>query len=187
MRRINSSYAQYFNKKYKRVGHFWQGRFKSWYILNDEYLLTLFRYIEANPIKAKLSNKFGEYHYTLLSDILHTNLRECMRNSFVFDFYANTNGLFDILDIGLSKTDENMINMIQKESNKYKKIPNRIKKQYNIKDYFKKVMTKIERNKKIAEAYKNGFSQSEIAQELNLSISSVSKIIKIQNSSPDPF
>ncbi len=31
LRQINSTYAKYYNKKYKRSGHFWQGRFKSWY------------------------------------------------------------------------------------------------------------------------------------------------------------
>jgi REP element-mobilizing transposase RayT len=29
MRQINSNYAIYFNKKYKRTGHLWQGRYKS--------------------------------------------------------------------------------------------------------------------------------------------------------------
>lgn len=36
MRQINNNYASYFNKKYKRVGHLWQGRYKSWYIVQDE-------------------------------------------------------------------------------------------------------------------------------------------------------
>ncbi|HHD78291.1 MAG TPA: hypothetical protein ENK98_01425, partial [Epsilonproteobacteria bacterium] len=35
MRQLNMSYAIYFNKKYKRVGHLWQGRFKSWYLTDE--------------------------------------------------------------------------------------------------------------------------------------------------------
>ena len=35
MRYFNSTYVIYFNKKYKRVGHLWQGRFKSWYVVNE--------------------------------------------------------------------------------------------------------------------------------------------------------
>ena len=31
MRRVNADYAIHFNKRYKRSGHLWQGRFKSWY------------------------------------------------------------------------------------------------------------------------------------------------------------
>lgn len=55
MRQINSNYASYFNKKYKRVGHLWQGRYKSWYIVQDEYLYMLLRYIEYNPVRANMS------------------------------------------------------------------------------------------------------------------------------------
>ena len=43
MRQVNSNYAIYFNKRYKRVGHLWQGRYKSWYIINDDYLYSLNR------------------------------------------------------------------------------------------------------------------------------------------------
>lgn len=56
MRQINANYAIYFNKKYKRVGHLWQGRYKSWYIFNEAYLYTLFRYIEHNPLKGTSKN-----------------------------------------------------------------------------------------------------------------------------------
>ena len=52
MRQLNMNYAIYFNKKYNRVGHLWQGRFKSWYVTDEAYLYTLMRYIEQNPLKA---------------------------------------------------------------------------------------------------------------------------------------
>lgn len=42
IRQINSNYAIYFNKKYKRTGHLWQGRYKSWYIIDAKYLYDLF-------------------------------------------------------------------------------------------------------------------------------------------------
>ena len=50
MRQLNMNYAIYFNKKYKRVGHLWQGRFKSWYVTDEAYLYTLMLYIEQNPL-----------------------------------------------------------------------------------------------------------------------------------------
>ena len=65
MKHINSNYAIYANKKQNRSGHFWQGRFYSRYITNDEYYYTLIRYIEQNPIGAKIVKKVGEYPYTL--------------------------------------------------------------------------------------------------------------------------
>lgn len=47
-----SIYAEEFNKKYKRVGHLFQDRFKSIPVYNDNYLLRLIRYIHRNPEKA---------------------------------------------------------------------------------------------------------------------------------------
>ena len=57
MRQINSKYSIYFNNKYKRVGHLWQGRFKSWFVYNDTYLYSLIKYIELNPVKAGMTQK----------------------------------------------------------------------------------------------------------------------------------
>ncbi len=69
MRQINSTYAQYYNKKYKQSGHLWQDRFKS------RYVFVLFKYLEFNPIEAKISKKAGEYNYTLLHDIIKRNVQ----------------------------------------------------------------------------------------------------------------
>lgn len=41
MRQLNMNYAIYFNKKYKRSGHLWQGRFKSWYVTDEVYCIPL--------------------------------------------------------------------------------------------------------------------------------------------------
>jgi len=54
MRRHNSTYAQRFNERHGRVGHVFQGRYKSFVVANDRYLLTLMRYVELNPVRAQL-------------------------------------------------------------------------------------------------------------------------------------
>ena len=46
-------YAQYANKKMQRSGHLWQGRFFSC-ILDETYLIAAIRYVERNPVRAKL-------------------------------------------------------------------------------------------------------------------------------------
>ena len=77
VRYLNSQYAIYFNKKMNRVGPLWQGRFKSWYVQNDEYLYLLFRYIEMNPVKVGLSAKIGEYPFSssyLIEPVSYTHL-----------------------------------------------------------------------------------------------------------------
>ncbi len=58
MRHFNISYTSAFNRRHKRVGHLYQGRYKTFLIDADNYLLEVSRYIHLNPIRAKrLSNK----------------------------------------------------------------------------------------------------------------------------------
>jgi REP element-mobilizing transposase RayT len=52
MQRINLTYTQYFNKKYGKVGHLFQGRYKSFLCDRDGYLLSLVRCIHLNPVRA---------------------------------------------------------------------------------------------------------------------------------------
>lgn len=52
MRRLNGHYTQGFNKHHGRVGHLFQGRYKSILVEKDSYLLELCRYIPLNPVRA---------------------------------------------------------------------------------------------------------------------------------------
>lgn len=67
MKQINSKYGIYFNRKYSRVGHLWQARFKSWFVFNDLYLMSLVKYIELNPVKAGITGKTGDYRWAMSS------------------------------------------------------------------------------------------------------------------------
>lgn len=53
MQRFNTAYTVYFNKKHKRSGHVYQGRYKAIVIDADEYLLELSRYVHLNPVRIK--------------------------------------------------------------------------------------------------------------------------------------
>ena len=55
MKSINCSYAQYYNKRHERVGHLFQGRFKSEPIETDESLLQVIRYVHRNPLEAGIT------------------------------------------------------------------------------------------------------------------------------------
>lgn len=61
MQGLNRSYTAYFNKRYKKVGHLWQGRFKSKVIVKDGYLLDCIHYTELNPLRANLVKAAGDY------------------------------------------------------------------------------------------------------------------------------
>lgn len=51
---LMTSYVSYFNKKYDRTGHLFQGHYKAILVRNDDYMLHLSRYIHLNPIATRL-------------------------------------------------------------------------------------------------------------------------------------
>ena len=57
MRQLNGVYTQYFNRKHHRVGHIFQGRYKSILIEKESYLLEVSRYVVLNPVRAKAVKK----------------------------------------------------------------------------------------------------------------------------------
>lgn len=63
MRSLATRYSMYFNKKYNRVGHLFQGIYKASMITNDAYLLHLSRYIHLNPLEytKNLSSAYSSY------------------------------------------------------------------------------------------------------------------------------
>lgn len=54
MRQINGVYTQAFNRRHLKVGHLLQGRFKAILVDRDAYLLEVCRYVELNPVRAKM-------------------------------------------------------------------------------------------------------------------------------------
>ena len=61
---VMTSYSMYFNKRYKRVGPLFQGRFKASLVSQDQYLLHISRYIHLNP------SDYKNYRYSSLYDYL---------------------------------------------------------------------------------------------------------------------
>jgi len=54
MRQLNGVYTQEFNRRHRRTGHVFQGRFKGILVERDAYLLELARYVVLNPVRAKM-------------------------------------------------------------------------------------------------------------------------------------
>ena len=57
MRQLNGVYTQSSNRRHARVGHLFQGRFKSILVDSDAYLLELARYVVLNPVRAGMVRK----------------------------------------------------------------------------------------------------------------------------------
>ncbi|BCR06999.1 hypothetical protein DESUT3_40680 [Desulfuromonas versatilis] len=87
MRHFNISYTSFFNRRHRRVGHLYQGRYKSILVEKESYLSTLSRYIHLNPIRVHQFEKGDPikkvehlYHYpwSSLPGYLDTGKREVM-------------------------------------------------------------------------------------------------------------
>jgi putative transposase len=64
MHRLLTGYAQYYNRRYGRVGHLLQGRHKAILCQSDRYLCELVRYIHLNPVRARIVNKPEDYEHS---------------------------------------------------------------------------------------------------------------------------
>jgi REP element-mobilizing transposase RayT len=76
MRRFSITYTSYFNRTHKRVGHLFQGRYKSILVDKESYLSELSRYIHLNPVRIKgMKNKTSEEHWNYLVNYPWSSLR----------------------------------------------------------------------------------------------------------------
>lgn len=177
MRQLNGIYAIYFNKKYKRNGHLWQGRFKSWYITDEAYLYTLILYIEQNPLKAKIVKNLINYPYSSCHYFLDHNTPLFLKDSWIVKNYQNDkeaikaflNSIVDTSQLQELKTASSLI-----EAPNTDKKPNEEK--------LRKILLKAkdikERNKLIVNCYNEGYSQHMMAKILNISQSAIYGVIK---------
>lgn len=70
MQKLSLTFTQYFNKKYNRTGRLWECRFYSSVIDKEMYLFTVCRYIERNPVRAKIVEMPRDYKWS--SAIINT-------------------------------------------------------------------------------------------------------------------
>ena len=178
MRQLNMNYAIYFNKKYKRVGHLWQGRFKSWFVTNEAYLYTLMQYIEQNPLKANMVQALEAYPYSSYNYFLDAdNIPECLELSWIIQNHQkDTEAIKALLN---SAIDTSQLEEMRKASSLVEAL--NIEKKPDIEKLRKmleKGKDKKERNKQIVKAYQQGYSQHMIAKVLELNQATVQRIIK---------
>jgi len=64
MHHLAFRYTRYVNRRYKRIGHLFQGRFKSVLVEDENYLKELIRYIHLSPVRAKLVSLPEQYHWS---------------------------------------------------------------------------------------------------------------------------
>ena len=64
MQGIALCYTQYFNRKYKRTGRLWECRYHSTVIDEETYLWAVSKYIENNPVRAKVVREAEDYRFS---------------------------------------------------------------------------------------------------------------------------
>jgi putative transposase len=64
MRELGQRYVQYFNRRYKRSGTPWEGRFRSCVTQSARYVLACYRYIELNPVRACIVERPDDYPWS---------------------------------------------------------------------------------------------------------------------------
>jgi putative transposase len=64
MKGLGQRYVQYVNRRYGRTGTLWEGRFRSCLVECARYLLTCQRYIELNPVRAKIVSHPAHYQWS---------------------------------------------------------------------------------------------------------------------------
>jgi putative transposase len=64
MKRLGCRYVLYFNRRHDRTGTLWEGRFHSSLVQDERYLMICYRYIELNPVRARMVEKPSDYPWS---------------------------------------------------------------------------------------------------------------------------
>ena len=64
MQSLLVSHTQRYHHFHQSGGHVWEGRFKSPVVQDDDHLLAVLRYIEANPVRAGVVKRAGQYRWS---------------------------------------------------------------------------------------------------------------------------
>jgi putative transposase len=91
MHHINSAYTMYFNVKYERAGHLFQGRYKAILVDVDEYAKELSRYIHLNPVRAGIVDDPEDYPWSSYSFYIGKQKSpKWLVKDFILSFFSGT-------------------------------------------------------------------------------------------------
>jgi hypothetical protein len=64
MQNLLFRYTRYWNRRYRKVGHLFQGRYKAILCEKEGYLLELIRYLHLNPVRSKIVKDPARYAWS---------------------------------------------------------------------------------------------------------------------------
>ena len=78
VKHLNGTYAQWWNKRHRRVGHIFQGRFKAQVVEASVYLVRLCRYVLLNPVRSGLCSHPAEWPWSSYRMLAGTTSSDCV-------------------------------------------------------------------------------------------------------------
>lgn len=92
MRNLTTAYSMYFNKRYDRIGHLFQGVYKGVHVGTDEHLLYLSRYIHTNPSER---GSLSEYPWSSYSHYLENDSPVWLETQTIKSYFSRSNPNLD--------------------------------------------------------------------------------------------
>lgn len=142
---INSSYSNYINRKRERIGHLFQGRFKSILVDSESYFLRLSIYLHLNPVRAKIVEKPEFYPYSSYIDYIDARKNDLVSCNLILDMIPKNKNEQDakciyklLVEEEIKKEEKNPLNdiyagMILGKENFIKKILEKHKNEISVK------------------------------------------------------
>ncbi len=199
MRQLNGVYTQRFNRRHRKVGHLFKGRFKAILVERDRYLLELARYIVLNPVRARRVKSPKNYPWSSYRPTLGLALVPSgLTTDWVLGQFAKTKpaarkryAKFVHAGIGQASPwgelkgqvllgGEAFVEHLAPQLNQ-RKIPKRrrLLRCAALKTLLAGVETKAARNDAMAQAcIEHGYTLAEISKEVGLHYATISRIIK---------
>lgn len=105
LQRIQTGYAKYFNTKYKKQGHLFQGAFRAIPVETDEQLLYLSAYIHRNPRELEgWQNKEEKYPWSSCQDLIENNRwGELLKPGIILDQFPDNNSYYKFIATSTAK------------------------------------------------------------------------------------
>ena len=209
MRQLNGIYTQRLNRKHTMVGHVFQGRFKAILVDKENYLLELCRYIVLNPVRGGIETSPGKYKWSsygatagtarsasflttdwILSQFEHRRSQaENSYKSFVKDGVKKGSPWENLRGQILLGDDKFVLRLepYLKQVQEVREVPRgqRFVERPSLGELFKGTVgkSKQKRNRLIRNAHlRYGYTLVEIGRVLGLHYSTISKVVKTNNS-----
>ena len=86
---ITQTYSFYYRKTYNYTGYVYQNRYKSLVIENDAYLMECGRYVERNPLRARIVNDLSMYEWSSYMFYAYGKMDDIITRDPLYEFLGN--------------------------------------------------------------------------------------------------